>query len=150
WCGIVGHKPSLGRVPRVPGYNAFVTQWFIGPLARTVADTALALRVLAGPDDRDPFSLPALGEKEHTLQGNLNGLRLTFCARPTGVPAEPQVAQAAEKVVRLLEKQGVRVVVRKEPLPLPPFDALVTIFRAVSLFDSGIKDAMDFKEKRDL
>jgi Asp-tRNA(Asn)/Glu-tRNA(Gln) amidotransferase A subunit family amidase len=51
-CGIVGLKPSFGRVPRVPADNAFVTQWYIGPLARTVADTALALRVLAGPDDR--------------------------------------------------------------------------------------------------
>lgn len=149
-CGIVGHKPSLGRVPRVPGYNAFVTQWFIGPLARTVADAALALRVLAGPDDRDPFSLPALGEKDLTLQGNLADLRLTFCERPTGVPAEPLVTQAAAKTVQLLAKRGVKVVVRKVPFPPAPFGALATIFRAVSLADAGIKNEADFKKKRDL
>src|SRR5262245_10498112 len=103
-CGVVGLKPSFGRVPRVPGYNAFVTQWYIGPLARTVADTALALRVLAGSDDRDPFSLPALGEKDLSLAGDLRGLKLTYCPRPTGVPVETEVAQAAEKTVRLLEK----------------------------------------------
>src|SRR5262249_57919328 len=73
-CGIVGHKPSFGRVPRVPGGNAFVTQWSIGPLARTVADTALALRVLDGPDYRDPFSLPALGENDLSLAAELRGL----------------------------------------------------------------------------
>jgi Asp-tRNA(Asn)/Glu-tRNA(Gln) amidotransferase A subunit family amidase len=149
-CGIVGHKPSFGRIPRVPGGNAFVTQWYIGPLARTVADTALALRVLAGPDDRDPFSLPALGEKDLSLAGDLRGRKLTYCPRPTGVPVEEAVGQAAEKTVRLLEKRGVKVALRQEPLPEAPFDALVLIFRTVSLADAGIKDEADFKKKRDL
>jgi Asp-tRNA(Asn)/Glu-tRNA(Gln) amidotransferase A subunit family amidase len=149
-CGIVGHKPSFGRIPRVPGYNAFVTQWYIGPLARTVADTALALRILAGPDDRDPFSLPALGKDDLSLQGDLRDLRLTYCPRPTGVHVENEVAQAAETTVRLLEKQGVKVLLRNDPLPRAPQDALLVIFRAVSLADSGIKDEADFKKKRDL
>jgi Asp-tRNA(Asn)/Glu-tRNA(Gln) amidotransferase A subunit family amidase len=147
-CGIVGLKPSFGRIPRVPGYNAFVTQWYIGPLARTVADTALALRVLAGPDDRDPFSLPALGEDDLSLGGDLRGLRLTFCPRPTGVPVESGVAQAAETTARLLEKRCVKVVLRKDPLSRAPLDALVVIFRAVSLSDAGIKDEADFRKKR--
>jgi Asp-tRNA(Asn)/Glu-tRNA(Gln) amidotransferase A subunit family amidase len=149
-CGIVGHKPSFGRIPRVPGYNAFVTQWYIGPLARTVADTALALRVLAGPDDRDPFSLPALGEKDLALAGDLRGLRVAFCPRPTDAPVEPEVAQAAEDAIRLLQKRGMKVVVRKEPLPRAPLDALMVIFRAVSLADAGITDEADFQRKRDL
>jgi Asp-tRNA(Asn)/Glu-tRNA(Gln) amidotransferase A subunit family amidase len=149
-CVVVGLKASFGRIPRVPTENAFVTQWYIGPLARTVADTALALRVLAGPDDRDPFSLPAPGEKELSLEGDLRGLRLTFCPRPTGMPVEPEVAEAAEKAVRLLEKRGVKVVPRKEPLPRAPLDALRVIFRATALTDAGIKDEADFKKKRDL
>src|SRR5262245_48216530 len=149
-CGIVGHKPSFGRIPRVPGYNAFVTQWYIGPLARTVADAALALRVLAGPDDRDPFCLPALDEKDLALVGDLRGLRLTFCPRPTGAPVEPEVASAAEKAAGLLRRRGVQVILRREALPTAPFDALVLIFRAVSRADAGIKDAADFRKKRDL
>jgi aspartyl-tRNA(Asn)/glutamyl-tRNA(Gln) amidotransferase subunit A len=119
-CGVVGLKASFGRIPRVPADNPFVTQWYIGPLARTVADTALALRVLAGPDDRDPFSLPTLGEKELSLDGDLRGLWLTFCPRPTGVPVEAVAEGAADKTVRLLEKKGVIVVLRKEPLPWAP------------------------------
>jgi Asp-tRNA(Asn)/Glu-tRNA(Gln) amidotransferase A subunit family amidase len=149
-CGIVGFKPSFGRIPRVPGYNAFVTQWYIGPLARTVADTALALRVLAGPDDRDPFALPALGKGELSLKRELRGLRLTYCPCPTGVPAETEVEEAAEKTVFLLKQRGVSIVVRKTPLPCAPLDALTVIFRAVSLNDAGIKDEADFKTKRDL
>src|SRR5262249_35174263 len=146
-CGIVGLKPSFGRIPRVPADNAFVTQWYIGPLARTVADTALVLRVLAGPDDRDPFALPALGEKDLSLEGDRRGLRVTFCPRPTGAPVEAEVAGAAEKAARLLEKQGMKVVLRKEPLPRAPLDALVVIFRAASLADAGIKGEADFKKK---
>jgi Asp-tRNA(Asn)/Glu-tRNA(Gln) amidotransferase A subunit family amidase len=149
-CGTVGFKPSFGRIPRVPGYNAFVTQWYIGPLARTVADTALALRVLAGPDDRDPFSLPALSKEELSLEGDLHGLRLTFCPCPTGVPAESEVLQAAEMTTRLLEKRGVRLSPRKNPLPGAPLDALRVIFCAVSLADAGIIDEADFRKKRDL
>jgi Asp-tRNA(Asn)/Glu-tRNA(Gln) amidotransferase A subunit family amidase len=91
-CGIVGLKPSFGGIPRVPGYNAFVTQWSIGPLARTVADTALALRVLAGPDDRDPFSLPALSQDDLSLGASLRGLRVIFRPCPTGVPVDGKTA----------------------------------------------------------
>jgi Asp-tRNA(Asn)/Glu-tRNA(Gln) amidotransferase A subunit family amidase len=149
-CGIVGLKASFGRIPRVPADNAFVTQWYIGPLARTVADTALALRVLAGPDDRDPFSLPGLSDKDLSVKGDLRGLRVTFCPRPTGTPVEGEVAEAAEKTARLLEKRGMKVLVRKEPLPRAPLDALVVIFRAVALADAGIKDSADFKKQRDL
>ena len=149
-CGVVGLKASFGRIPRVPAGNAFVTQWYIGPLARTVTDTALALRVLAGPDERDPFSLPALGEKDLSLEGALRGLRLTFCPRPTGAPVEAEPAEAAEKAARLLEGQGMEVVVRKEPLPQAPLDALRVIFRTAALADAGIADEADFKKKREL
>ena len=149
-CGIVGLKPSFGRIPRVPGYNAFVTQWYIGPLARTVADTALALRVLAGPDERDPFALPALGKDDLSLEGKLGDLRLTYCPCPTGVPVEAEVAEAAEKTVFLLKNEGVKIVCAKDPSASAPLDALTVIFRAVSLADAGIKDEADFEKKRDL
>jgi Asp-tRNA(Asn)/Glu-tRNA(Gln) amidotransferase A subunit family amidase len=149
-CGIVGLKASFGRIPRVPADNAFITQWYIGPLARTVGDIALALRVLAGPDDRDPFALPALGDKELSLEGDLSGLRLTFCPRPTGAPVEAVVAEAAEKTARMLAKREVKVVLRKEPLPRAPLDALRVIFRAAALGDAGITNEADFKKKRDL
>ena len=67
FCGIVGIKASMGRVPlhpgcrdeRYPGFSGWESVEHIGPLARTVRDAALMLRVIAGPDPRDRLSLPA-------------------------------------------------------------------------------------------
>lgn len=66
-CGLVGMKASWGRVPlypgcrdaRLPGASGWESLEHIGPLAANVADVALALGVLAGPDPRDRHSLPA-------------------------------------------------------------------------------------------
>jgi aspartyl-tRNA(Asn)/glutamyl-tRNA(Gln) amidotransferase subunit A len=54
WCGVVGFKPSLGRVPIDPPYMARVA----GPMTRSVADAALMMSVLSQPDARDAMSLP--------------------------------------------------------------------------------------------
>jgi Asp-tRNA(Asn)/Glu-tRNA(Gln) amidotransferase A subunit family amidase len=132
FCGIVGHKPSLGRVPRVmPGVNLNLldTTWVIGPLARTVRDAALMLRVLAGPDERDPFALSYLGEKEFDLSSDLHGLRIAWCSSPTGGPVDPRAARAAETAVRALTAQGVQVEEMGAPLN-PPVDALRALFSA--------------------
>src|SRR5881296_3387296 len=59
--GIVGYKPSYGRIPTYPASAAWSLS-HIGPLTRTVADAALVLTVCAGPDERDQYSLPASGE----------------------------------------------------------------------------------------
>src|SRR5262245_33514975 len=66
-CGIYGLKPSFGRVPmypgardeRYPGASSWESLGHIGPLTRTVADAALLMSVVAGPDPRDRRSLPA-------------------------------------------------------------------------------------------
>jgi aspartyl-tRNA(Asn)/glutamyl-tRNA(Gln) amidotransferase subunit A len=132
FCGLVGHKPSLGRVPRIePGVNLNVldTNWVIGPMARTVADAALALRIIAGPDERDPFALLPLQEKECDPAGELRGLRIAWCLSPTGTPVDPGVARATEAAVRLLAGHGVQVQTLDTPLD-PPQETLVSIFAA--------------------
>ena len=57
FCGLVGLKASFGRIPNYPA-TAVDSLRHTGPLTRTVLDTAIALDVLAGPDERDPSSLP--------------------------------------------------------------------------------------------
>jgi amidase len=79
FCGVVGLRPSLGRVPEWPLYNQWESTSVGGPLARTVGDLALLLSVMAGPDPRVP---QALGEPGATfappLEGSLAGLRVAL------------------------------------------------------------------------
>ena len=56
-CGVVGFKPSVGRVPQYPGFAGWDFLGHTGPFARTVEDVSLAMRLIAGPDGRDPSSL---------------------------------------------------------------------------------------------
>jgi amidase len=79
FCGVVGLRPSLGRVPEWPLYNQFETTSVGGPMARNVGDVALLLSVMAGPDPRAP---QALGDPGVTfappLAGSLPGLRVAL------------------------------------------------------------------------
>lgn len=66
-CGLYGFKASFGRVPlypgcgdaRYPGVSSWESLEYIGPMSRTVRDSALMLSVIAGPDDRDRHSIPS-------------------------------------------------------------------------------------------
>src|SRR5947207_14921264 len=60
FCGVVGFKASFGRVPNWPGSAGAILR-HIGVITRTVADQALALDVMAGPDPLDLLSLPPAG-----------------------------------------------------------------------------------------
>lgn len=118
-CGVVGHKPSLGRVPRVPAGSFFNTAWTAGPIARTVADTALALRAIAGPDIGDPFSLPPLAADELDLDASTKDLRIGWSPSPTAAPVEPVVVEAARNTLGRLQTIGVQIEDRRETLPTP-------------------------------
>jgi len=59
WCGVVGVKGTLGRIPRGPGYVGNANLIHYGPLARSVGDAARYLDCAVGVDQRDPVSLPA-------------------------------------------------------------------------------------------
>src|SRR5262249_27027638 len=56
FCGVVGLRPSPGRVPSWPAVTAWSTLSVDGPMARSVADVALMLSAMAGPDSRSPIS----------------------------------------------------------------------------------------------
>ncbi len=89
WCGLVGLKPSLGRVPIDPPYVGRVA----GPMTRTVDDAALMMGVLSKPDRRDGMSLPANDINWKSLEKSPRKLRL-------GLMLDPGVGQALEKPVR--------------------------------------------------
>jgi len=107
-CGVPGIKPSQGRVPAfVPSAaseRATVSQLMSaqGPLARSVADVRLGLRVMAGRDVRDPFWVPApLDGPEPVLPR-----RIGVIDEIPGLPFDPSVAAAVATAVRVLTDAG--------------------------------------------
>jgi amidase len=79
FCGVVGLRPSLGRVPAWPDTNFWETTSTSGPLARNVDDLALLLSVLAGPDDRVPTALGDPGASfDSPPEVPLDGLRVAL------------------------------------------------------------------------
>jgi aspartyl-tRNA(Asn)/glutamyl-tRNA(Gln) amidotransferase subunit A len=104
WTGLVGFKPSFGRVPIDPTYPGRVT----GPLTRTVADAALLMGVLTQPDSRDYKSLPFERIDFANLDGlAVRGLRIGLLTDiGTGLPVHPQVLDSVVAVARLFESAG--------------------------------------------
>ncbi|MBM3650713.1 MAG: amidase [Alphaproteobacteria bacterium] len=108
--GLVGLKPSYGRIAHYPADSPFADVVSQGVLARTVLDTALALNVLAGPDARDWRSLPReprdyIVGLDTGVRGWKVGLSLDF----GHVEADPEVQQLVEEAARQFEHLGAHV-----------------------------------------
>lgn len=115
-CGIVGLKPTHGRVSKFGVYPLAWTLDHVGPMSKTVADAAAMLEVIAGFDPRDPTcaNVP-VGSYLSALNGNVKGLRI-------GIIEDyffKNVDSGIEKVIRDrladLEKQGAKVIPLKVP-----------------------------------
>jgi aspartyl-tRNA(Asn)/glutamyl-tRNA(Gln) amidotransferase subunit A len=108
-CGLVGLKPTYGRVSRRGAMpNAFAWD-HVGPMAWTVEDCALALQVLAGRDPGDPASAAVdVPDYRAALTGDLRGLRIGVLRHffEEDLPAPPAVAAALEEAFRVLRSLG--------------------------------------------
>jgi len=112
FCGLVGFKPSDGRVPVHP--SRFVTHpvpFVSGPITRTVADAALMLSVMAGPDERDPRSLPDTGEDYLGAAGRttLAGMRAAWTPDLGFAPVDPVVERICRDALGHFDELGCRV-----------------------------------------
>lgn len=104
-CGVHGLRPSLGRIP---AWNSSSPERGIGPqlmavsgpLARSIADIRLALEVMAAPDPRDPWWVPA------PLMGPERPRRAALCVRPGGLAVVPEVEAALRDAARRLTEAG--------------------------------------------
>jgi amidase len=111
FCNVVGLRPTPGRVPTWPTQLAWSTLSVQGPLGRTVADVALQLSVLAGPDRRVPISLDDDGAQfAAPLAADLRGLRVAWAPDLGGrVVVDPAVRAALEPAVRVFGELGAEV-----------------------------------------
>ncbi len=111
FCNVVGLRPSPGRVPSHPVQMGWSTLSVQGPLGRTVADVALGLSVLAGPDPRSPISLPEAGGVFATdLSRDLRGLRVAWAPDLGGlIPVDRAVRDVLAGQVEVFERLGATV-----------------------------------------
>ncbi|OHV04754.1 amidase [Mycobacterium talmoniae] len=147
FCGVVGFKPTHGRVPMYP-ISPFGPLAHAGPISRTVEDTAMLMDIIALPSHRDPTSLPATWA---TYRGEIHrdvvGLDVAYSPTLGYAEVDPQVAAAAAAAVRTLADAGLNVV-EADPGFADPIDAFETLWAtgaAASLrrYGASARDQVD-------
>jgi amidase len=149
-CGLVGLKPSRGRISAGPMYGDPVGLGTDGPLARTVRDAAALLDVMAGPAVGDPTWAAPLPDEESFLgwcdrpPGRLRVAR--FCTPViSDVPVDPEVLAAYDAASRLLEELGHDVEDVEVPMPreaVPVFETCWSVLTALVLLPPGGEAAL--------
>lgn len=136
FCGLYGMKASMGRAPlypgtkdeRFPGISSWESLEHIGPMSRTVADSALMLSVIAGPDQRDRYTLPQADFDWTTVaDGGIQGCRIAFSPDWGYAAVDPQVREIVEKAVGVFERDLGCTVEQANPGWDNPFEAFWAI-----------------------
>jgi amidase/aspartyl-tRNA(Asn)/glutamyl-tRNA(Gln) amidotransferase subunit A len=113
WCNLFGYKQSFGRSPLVIRPNALAGLFpfvFAGVVTRTVADAALALTALSGPDPRDPLSFPFHDDPLGAVRRSVRGMRIAYTPDMGGIPVDPAVSAVVEEALGALEAAGAHIV----------------------------------------
>jgi amidase len=113
YCGAFGLKPTYGLVPYTGVFPIELTLDHVGPIARSAADCALLLEVIAGPDDLDPRQSAGVRTEAYTqaLTGDAKGLRIGIVHEGFGWPgaSEPDVDAMVRDAARRLTRTGATV-----------------------------------------
>lgn len=106
FCGVVGFKPSLGRIPMTILPSQFDNISHFGPLARTVADVVSFMEVTAGGSDEDIASLPIGFDGVAARTGSLRGRRFALSLDLGYYAVQPQVAALVRQAAEMLRRAG--------------------------------------------
>jgi aspartyl-tRNA(Asn)/glutamyl-tRNA(Gln) amidotransferase subunit A len=119
YCGIVGLKPTHGRVPMTGHWPALMARHMhAGPMARSVRDVATALSVMAGPDGLDPYAAPLPPPQFPSQDAPLGRLRVGWFAEGPFAPVAAEVQSVVAGVASKLAELGCSV----EPVSLPGWE----------------------------
>ncbi|MEM7344034.1 MAG: amidase [Chloroflexota bacterium] len=145
FCNVVGLRPSPGRVPHWPALAGWFTLAVEGPMARTVADVALMLSAIAGPDLRSPIALPEPGH--HFLQPldrDFKGVKIAWSQDLGELPVDSRVTHVIDSQRSTFEALGC-IIADEEP-DFAGADESFKAWRAWA-FEMGLGPLL--KEKRD-
>lgn len=154
-CGLFGMKASMGRVPlypgcrdeRYPGMSSWESLEHIGPMSRTVADSALMLSVMAGPDSRDRHTIPTHDvDWTGNLSRGIDGLRVAYSADFGYAAVDPAVRKVVERAIAVFENELGCVVEEADPGFEDPYDA----FWGVVAADTDLTGMRHLAEKFEL
>ena len=133
-CGIVGLKPTYGRVSRF-GLVAFASSLDqIGPMTQTVEDAAILLQAISGFDPKDSTSINhPLGQYESALGKDIKGLRIGVPKEYISKGNDPAVAQAVEQSIKQLQSLGAEIV----EVSLPHSEAVVAAYYIIACAEAS-------------
>ena len=136
FCNVVGFRPTPGRVPNWPFPNSWDTLWSLGPIARTVEDTALLLSAMAGPDPRSPTTFAEPGSVfARPLARDFRKVRVAWSPDLGGAfPVDLRVTRALEPVRAVLESLG--CIVEDAAPDLSEADEAFQVQRAVGFVEA--------------
>src|SRR5881394_3095816 len=129
FCNVVGFRPSIGRVPNPKAAFGWSTLSTSGCLGRSVADLALGLSTIAGPDPRAPLSISEPGERfARPLDRNFKGVRVAWFKDLGGVPFDARVRAVVDGHRKTFESLGC-IVEQAEP-DFAPAEIAFRVLRA--------------------
>ena len=122
FCGIVGHKPTFGAVPKDPGFLGWKTLSVDGPLARSVRDAALMMSVIVGAAPEDDMTWPAVDPADFLTAmsqvDDLSGLRIAWSEDMGGLAVDQGVRRVFRTALEVFRGLGCELV---EAYPKVPY-----------------------------
>ncbi|OKO82551.1 amidase family protein [Bradyrhizobium sp. NAS96.2] len=146
FCGIVGLRPSIGRVAQTPKFGVDRTLGQQGPMARNVEDLALLLDAMSGEHAADPLSLPSLPTSFlSAARSNQKPKRIAYSPDFGITPVDPEVKAVTRKAAERFAEAG--AIVEEAS---PDFSEAHECFHVLRAFDFAISKAELLRTKRDL
>jgi amidase len=146
FCGVVGMRPSIGRVAHTPVAKIDRNLGVQGPMARNVEDLALLLDAMSGEHPADPLSLPALPKSFLSAARSGKGPKRVAYSPDLGItPVDPEVAAITRKAAMRFAEAG--AIVEETH---PDLSEAHECFHVLRAFDFAISKAALLRDKRDL
>jgi amidase len=145
FCGVVGLRPSIGRVPHSPAFKIDRNLTVHGPMARNVEDIALLLDAMSGEHPADPLSLPRLPASFLSAARSGNRPKRVAYSPDLGItPVDPEVAAITRKAASRFTEAG--VIVEEAH---PDLREAHECFHVLRAFDFAISKAALLRSKRE-